>query len=119
MAQARGDVVTAKQMKDRIEFSQCDPMWAGTLEEYAKYFGPGGGLQSIPYIRAGKVGKTVLDMKPNARVALIADWGTGTDAAVSLLQSVKQKAPDIVVHLGDVYYSGTDAECDKFFLEIV
>jgi hypothetical protein len=55
----------------------------------------------------------------NARIALIADWGTGTDVAVSLLQSVKQQKPDVVIHLGDVYYSGTEAECDKFFLQIV
>src|SRR5262249_6999569 len=110
---------TATQIQDEIQFSECDPNWARTLEEYAKYFGPGGGLQPIPYIRAGKIGKQVLEMNPNARVALIADWGTGTDAAVGLLQSVKRKSPDIVIHLGDVYYSGTAAECDKFFLQIV
>jgi Calcineurin-like phosphoesterase len=118
-ARARGDATAAMQIQDEIQFSECDPNWARTLEEYAKYFGPGGGLQPIPYIRAGKIGKQILEMKPNARVALIADWGTGTDAAVSLLQSIKRKSPDIVIHLGDVYYSGTEAECEKFFLQIV
>jgi hypothetical protein len=118
-ARARGDATTARQIRDDIQFSECDPNWVGTLQEYAKYFGPGGGLQPIPYIRAGKIGKQVLEMKPNARVALIADWGTGTDAAVSLLQSVKQRSPDIVIHLGDIYYSGTETECDKVFLQIV
>jgi hypothetical protein len=38
---------------------------------------------------------------------------------VDLLQSVKRQKPDVVVHLGDVYYSGTEAECDTFFLQIV
>jgi hypothetical protein len=118
-AQARGDKATAARLKDEIAFSQCDPKWIGTLEEYAKYFGPGGGLREIPYIRAGAVGKKVLAMKPNARVALIADWGTGTDVAVDLLKSVKRQNPDVVIHLGDVYYSGTEAECDAFFLKIV
>jgi hypothetical protein len=118
-ARARGDATTARQIRDEIQFSDCDPSWVDTLEEYAKYFGPNGGLQPIPYVRAGTIGKQVLEMKPNARVALIADWGTGTDAAVSLLQSVKHKSPDIVIHLGDVYYSGTEAECDRFFLQIV
>src|SRR5262249_14278902 len=73
-AQARGDATTAGQIQDEILFSKCDPKWIDTLQQYAKYFGPGGGLQAIPYIRAGKVGKQVLEMKPNARVALIADW---------------------------------------------
>jgi len=118
-AQARGDAAAARQIQDEIQFSKCDPNWIDTLQEYAKYFGPGGGLQAIPYIRAGRIGNKVLEMKPNARVALIADWGTGTDAAVSLLESVRKRSPDIVIHLGDVYYSGTEAECDKFFLQIV
>jgi hypothetical protein len=118
-ARARGDQAAIKRLNDETEFSQCDAKWLSTLEEYAKYFGPNGGLQRIPYIRAGTVGKKVLDMKPNARVALIADWGTGTDVAVDLLKSVKKQKPDVVIHLGDVYYSGTEAECDAFFLKIV
>jgi hypothetical protein len=117
-ARARGDATTAEQIRDEIQFSECDPNWGATLEEYARYFSPGGGLLPIPYIRAGKVGKQVLEMRPNARVALIADWGTGTEAAINLLQSVRQRSPDIVIHLGDVYYSGTESECDRFFLQI-
>jgi hypothetical protein len=118
-AQARGDRATAAQVKAQIAFSECDSKWIGTLDEYAKHFGPGGGLQAIPYIRAGTVGNTVIDLQPSARVALIGDWGTGTDVAVDLLQSVKRQKPDAVIHIGDVYYSGTVAECDAFFLQIV
>jgi len=118
-AQARGDQATAARIKAQIAFSECDSKWIVTLDEYAKHFGPGGGLQAIPYIRAGTVGNTVIDLKPSARVALIGDWGTGTDVAVDLLQSVKRQKPDAVIHLGDVYYSGTEAECDAFFLQIV
>jgi hypothetical protein len=117
-ALARGDQATAKQIKDKIAFSECDPKWIETLDEHAKYFRAGGGLKDVPYIRASNVHK-VLDMKPNARVALIADWGTGTDIAVNLLKGVKKQNPDIVIHLGDVYYSGTRAECDAFFRQIV
>jgi hypothetical protein len=118
-ALARGNQGAAAEIKGKIAFSECDPKWIGTLDEYAKYFGPGGGLRQIPYVRAGAVGNHVIDLKPNARVAVIGDWGTGTAAAVELLQSVKRQKPDAVIHLGDVYYSGTAAECDKFFLQIV
>jgi 3',5'-cyclic AMP phosphodiesterase CpdA len=61
----------------------------------------------------------VLNMKPNARVALIADWGTGKPPAINVLSGVKQQKPDIVIHLGDVYYSGTKAECDAYFRKIL
>ena len=44
-----------------------------------------------------------------------ADWGTGTDVAVDLLEEVAQHKPDVLIHLGDIYYSGTAAECDVNF----
>jgi hypothetical protein len=30
-----------------------------------------------------------------------------------------QARPDIVVHLGDIYYSGTPSECDDNFLAVI
>src|ERR1051326_301971 len=118
-ALARGDQAGANQIKGKIAFSECDPKWIEALDEHAKYFKLGGGLKDVPYIRAATVGNKVLAMKPNARVALVADWGTGTEIAVNLLKGVKQQKPDVVIHLGDVYYSGTQAECNAFFLQIV
>ena len=41
-------------------------------------------------------------------MALIADWGTGTPEAKALLERVAAHKPDVLIHLGDVYYSGTD-----------
>jgi Calcineurin-like phosphoesterase len=119
-ALASGDQDAANKIKhNMIAFSECDPKWMEALDEHAKYFKIGGGLQNVPYVRAGTVGNKVLDMKPNARVALIADWGTGTPNAINLLKAVKQQKPDVVIHLGDVYYSGTEAECNAYFRQIV
>jgi len=118
-AVARGDQAAADQAQQDLKFSECDAQWISTLDAYVKYFGPTGGLRPIPYVRAGTIGNQVIDMKPGARVALIGDWGTGSASAVKLLQAVKQQNPDIVIHLGDIYYSGTDTECDTYFLQIV
>lgn len=47
------------------------------------------------------------------RIAVIGDWGTGEfdgggyDPAMDVLATVKQLAPDYILHLGDVYYAGT------------
>jgi hypothetical protein len=43
-------------------------------------------------------------------VALIADWGTGATPAISVMKQV-------IIHLGDVYYSGTPKEYQKNFLD--
>lgn len=49
------------------------------------------------------------------KVAIIGDWGTGEfeaspgyDPATWVLQAVENLKPDYVIHLGDVYYAGTD-----------
>lgn len=55
----------------------------------------------------------------SARIAVVGDWGTGLYGAPKIAQAVMAD-PDpfaIVMHLGDVYYSGTRAEVDKRFLK--
>ncbi len=44
----------------------------------------------------------------NAKVAIIGDWGTGMPDAKAMLKAILvEHAPDAVIHLGDIYYSGT------------
>jgi Calcineurin-like phosphoesterase len=44
----------------------------------------------------------------NSRVLMIGDWGTHMpDNAALLREALKKFNPDVIIHLGDVYYSGT------------
>lgn len=52
------------------------------------------------------------------RVAVLGDWGTGLYGAPAVARSIEQD-PDgygVMVHLGDVYYSGTEREVRENFL---
>jgi hypothetical protein len=118
-ARARGDTAKEQRIRDDIKFNVCDPRWIRTIESYTKYFGPNGTGAAIPYVRAAQVGPKTLPLKPGATIALIADWGTGTDIAVALLKELALKKPDVVIHLGDIYYSGTSEECDVNFKRII
>jgi len=52
----------------------------------------------------------------NARLALIGDWGTGMpDAAAMLTTLIARSQPAAIIHLGDVYYSGTPQEAKYNF----
>lgn len=59
----------------------------------------------------------------SARIILLADWGTGVprarkvgEAARLCLEQAAQAGREVhVIHLGDVYYSGWDAEYDDHF----
>jgi hypothetical protein len=64
----------------------------------------------------------VIDYKlPNtSRVLMIGDWGTHMpDNAALLRQALKKFSPDVIIHLGDVYYSGTVEECTANVLDVL
>lgn len=59
---------------------------------------------------------TVPSSQASISIAIIGDWGTGVygsdfggqGPAVAVINAVKKLAPDYMVHLGDVYYVGSD-----------
>jgi len=114
-AKVRGDEAGAKLLEQQLNAGSCDPRWGGTITEYMKYFGPFGSRREPLYVTPKTVGGKVITIKSGAKVALLGDWGTGADPALRVLRQVKQQDPDIVIHLGDIYYSGTEAECHAKF----
>jgi hypothetical protein len=113
-AKAQNDTHAVQQLQNAMAFSNCDTGWAETVETYLRYFQLDKG--SIPY-RSGGDYVLNFELPAQATVALIGDWGTGTDAALNLLAQVARKRPDVVLHLGDIYYSGTPFECQTRFLD--
>jgi hypothetical protein len=54
-----------------------------------------------------------------ARIAMTADWGTGLYGAPRIAKQIQRMAPfDLLLHLGDVYYSGTPEEVQERFLDL-
>ncbi|MGH9941901.1 MAG: metallophosphoesterase family protein [Pyrinomonadaceae bacterium] len=54
------------------------------------------------------------------RVAVLGDWGTGLYGAPPCAESIQNDPKDygLLLHLGDVYYSGTDKEITDRFLNL-
>lgn len=54
------------------------------------------------------------------RVAVLGDWGTGLYGAPHIASSVRSDPDqfDLLLHLGDVYYSGTATEIERRFLSM-
>ena len=111
-----GDTARRQALEDRLRFSQCDPLWAETLIEYAGSLLPDGSPRPIPYVRYNDIGDFVLTARGTSmRLALISDWGTGTGTAVQVADLLARQQPDAAIHLGDIYYSGTAEECAQHF----
>jgi hypothetical protein len=54
-----------------------------------------------------------------ARIAMMGDWGTNLYGAPVSAASIKQKGGyDLLLHLGDIYYSGTRTEVRMRFLDV-
>ena len=111
------EITGNKQQSDlyasELRFSQCDALgWAECLTAYlaAKL-----SCGTLPYRPNTDV---VMPLPATAKIAIIGDWGTGDDVAINLLNQIAALKPDILFHLGDVYYSGTQSETNDNFLAI-
>lgn len=53
------------------------------------------------------------------KVALFSDWGTGYYHSKYIAKHIAREAPGQAIHLGDVYYTGTQSEFDERFIPIL
>ncbi len=120
-ARITGDDARASQVEGDLAFGACDPLWSEVVAEYLAFKLS---KQPIPYRGyGGDLGKFVLPLPdPDAgglRIAVIADWGTGTADATNLLAAVMALSPHVLIHLGDIYYAGTQDEVNGNFLAVI
>lgn len=53
----------------------------------------------------------------SVRVLLASDWGTATPDSIAIAERMRalEPKPDVTIHLGDVYYTGEEAEYRDYF----
>ena len=95
-------------------FAQLDTGWLQTGVNYLSQ--ALGILEKVPF--NGDHGQAYF-AQPEVKIALIGDWGTGTTDAARLMESALKLKPDIVIHMGDVYYSGTYEEFQTRYLKLL
>lgn len=113
-----GDDADVERYQEELrKFGQCDVGWRECVEEYVRFRATAG---TIPYRTHSTTSDFVIDdrLPSDAKIALISDWGTGEDKTKKLLRKVRAQDPDIVIHLGDIYYSGTEHEVRNYFYAI-
>jgi 3',5'-cyclic AMP phosphodiesterase CpdA len=127
LAQARvkkaltGDDSDVKKFQEQLgsSFGTCDPKWVECIDQFVKLKID---AQEVPYRRHTALTDFVIEgnnvLPDKACIALVGDWGTGDTNARLLLRQIVDKKPDVVFHLGDVYYSGTEHEFQNYFYAI-
>jgi predicted phosphodiesterase len=130
-AQSSGDVVAQATLFEKLKslianYSTLDLVgWAQCLFRYVEYYISAHSSplyndwqqQTPPDWSFGVIEWT---LPATSKVLIIGDWGTHMDDNVALLrQALKTFTPDAIVHLGDVYYSGTVSECKDNVLDVL
>ena len=113
------DPAKAEILRQEFQAGTCDPLWAQCLAVYDQYRLS---QKAQPYINYQSIDDFVIEMcfPDNATIAVIGDWGTGMNAALILLQQIGDNfQPDVLLHLGDIYYSGLPSECKSHFTDLI
>ena len=96
------------------KYAQLDPLWLAAVINYAiNLIDPDSIYHPFP---TSPCRTQIGGDKHSLNIAIVGDWGTGAydsayagrGPAVAVMNAVRELKPDYVIHLGDVYYSGTD-----------
>ena len=95
------------------QYDNLDPRWVEVVWAKAKSLLKG----RHKFITHASPNDFRFQMKDDATIAIVGDWGGGNAAAQAVADQIKKINPDHVIHLGDVYYAGTPKEVEKRFLK--
>jgi hypothetical protein len=95
------------------QFGNLDPRWVQVWWEKAQVFLQG----KHQFIQHTATTDFRFPLADQATIAIVGDWGGGNAAAQKVAAQIKQKNPDHIIHLGDVYYAGTPKEVEERFLQ--
>lgn len=116
-AKVRGDDAEYNAARDALtaKFGDCDPRFSQAVKQYAEFLLRHG---QVPYRKWQQLSDSVIDGKlpANATIGIVADWGTGQPEAIEVLKQVHNQNPQVVMHLGDIYYAGTASEIENYFV---
>ena len=102
-------LLTARDVPGIAEYDHEDIRWAKTLIEYAFHR-----KAPFPVCPPQAEGSLVHPIAESAVIALAGDWGTHDASSRNIGNAITALRPTHTIHLGDVYYSGTEDEERQF-----
>lgn len=114
------DTYWMNQIRSQWVDSPCNATgWLQAVDAWIAYYWDGAEPQYAPPASGGP---QPFALPPAAasdgtlRVGILGDWGTGEPEAIAVLDQLMRQAPDLIIHVGDVYYAGTEDEQNSNFL---
>lgn len=101
------------------KYEKLDVGWIYSLYKFVTY------QLGLAEIHKFGITPSIIESSKNkpVRIAIVGDWGTGKfgkhdGPAVAVMKGIEKRNPDYVIHLGDVYYAGTEDEEQENFLSL-
>jgi hypothetical protein len=91
------------------QFGPLDPEWIECVIDGFKTLSKG----KAPFVQHQNLSDFLHNIDDQVVIALVGDWGAHNDAAQKVAQQIRNAKPDIVIHLGDIYYAGQDNEATE------
>jgi calcineurin-like phosphoesterase family protein len=131
LAWAVNDTSAMNEIESEWVDTPCDALgWLQAVRAWLEYYWDGAapqynppsnpqGQDQAPYTSPGTFALPPAANGTTLRVGVLGDWGTGEPEAVAVLDQLMQQAPDLIIHVGDVYYAGTQDEQTNNFLNLI
>lgn len=115
-AKTREEIAKAEALVEEAKFGNVSPFWLSCVAEFYEHYKTTENAV-VPYIKYATLNDFVLPtiLSTDCKIAIIGDWGTGETRAQELLEKIASEKPDILIHLGDIYYSCTSTEANRFY----
>lgn len=95
------------------QFGNLDARWVAVAAEKAKSWFKG----KHDFTKHKSLTDFRFQMDNETTIAVVGDWGGGNAAAQAVAKQIEKLKPNHIIHLGDVYYSGTPKEVKERFLK--
>ncbi len=119
LAWALREAATMAEIQSEFIDNECDPGWIEAMVAWLEYYWDDQAPQYNPP-QGDSPGPIPLPPAASTdgllRVGVLGDWGTGEPDAATVLDQLMQLNPDVILHVGDIYYAGTPDECQTNFL---
>jgi len=103
--------LTGRDLIGFHKYEDVDAGWLGTVWNYV--------VQSkLPFPIAPRATDLVFPLADKTSIAIAGDWGTGNESSRAIGSRMEEWHPEYSIHLGDVYYSGTESEEKSRFVDI-
>jgi 3',5'-cyclic AMP phosphodiesterase CpdA len=99
-------------------FGTCDPKWVECITEFVAHYAFTKHSE-VPYRRWRKLDDFVEELTNQCKIGIIGDWGTNEERAHKALRKLAQRDLDLLIHLGDIYYSCSATEANAFYESMI